>query len=68
MTIHLKKALIKLQFILKIKEYSHIARQLKNGQWTSKVGDLEDISHKTLEILERTIIWEIRGGNETKNP
>ena len=30
----------------------HIARQLESGRWTSKLGDLEDIEHDTLEILE----------------
>jgi hypothetical protein len=29
----------------------HMARQLSNGLWTSKCGDLEDITH-TLEALE----------------
>lgn len=24
----------------------HVARQLKTGEWTSKLGDLEDISHE----------------------
>ena len=26
----------------------HVARQLPNGRWTSKLGDLEDIEHRTL--------------------
>lgn len=30
---------------------THAARQLTNGQWTSKCGDLEDIEH-TLEAFE----------------
>lgn len=30
----------------------HVARQLKSGRWTSKLGDFEDIEHDTLEILE----------------
>lgn len=30
----------------------HVARQLESGRWTSKLGDLEDIEHDTLEILE----------------
>lgn len=30
---------------------THAARQLKNGQWTSKCGDLEDIEH-TLDAFE----------------
>lgn len=31
---------------------SHMARQLPNGHWTSKLGDLEDIEHETLYQLE----------------
>jgi len=31
---------------------SHMARQLASGIWTSKCGDLEDISHQTLSALE----------------
>lgn len=30
---------------------THAARQLGDGQWTSKVGDFEDIKHVTLESL-----------------
>ena len=30
----------------------HVARQLESGQWTSKLGALEDIEHDTLDILE----------------
>ncbi|MEL6491252.1 MAG: hypothetical protein AAFV85_09230 [Cyanobacteria bacterium J06634_6] len=29
----------------------HVARQLANGKWTSKIGQYEDIQHKTLEAL-----------------
>lgn len=29
----------------------HAARQLANGKWTSKLGDAEDIGHKTPESL-----------------
>jgi len=29
----------------------HFARQLPNGKWTSKLGDLNDIEHETLECL-----------------
>jgi hypothetical protein len=31
---------------------THAARQLVNGSWTSKLGDWEDIEHRTLEALE----------------
>ena len=31
---------------------AHFARQLENGKWTSKCGDLIDIEHDDLECLE----------------
>ena len=33
-------------------EPTHMARQLENGKWTSKLGYDEDIEHDTLESLE----------------
>jgi len=36
-------------------EFTHVARQLKNGKWTSKLGDLEDIEHCTLDVLEGSV-------------
>ena len=30
-------------------EYTHVARQLANGKWTSKLGGLEDIEHELPE-------------------
>ncbi len=30
-------------------EYTHVARQLENGKWTSKLGGLEDIEHELPE-------------------
>ena len=30
----------------------HVARQLEDGQWTSKLGPAEDITHATLDALE----------------
>ena len=30
----------------------HAALQLDSGQWTSKLGDLQDIKHDTLQALE----------------
>jgi hypothetical protein len=32
-------------------EFKHVARQLPNGKWTSKLGDWEDIEHETAEVL-----------------
>jgi hypothetical protein len=31
---------------------THAARQLSDGHWTSKLGELEDVEHFTLESLE----------------
>jgi hypothetical protein len=31
-------------------KYSHVARQLPNGRWTSKLGGLEDIEHDLTEL------------------
>jgi|SRR5581483_4430188 len=31
--------------------FRHIARQLVNGHWTSKLGDVKDIEHDTLDDL-----------------
>lgn len=33
------------------KDFAHIARQLPNGNWTSKMGRLEDIEHYSVEAL-----------------
>ena len=33
------------------KDWTHIARQLSNGYWTSKMGDFEDIEHYNVEAL-----------------
>lgn len=30
---------------------THAARQLRNGRWTSKLGQLEDIEHETLDCV-----------------
>jgi hypothetical protein len=32
--------------------YTHAARQLEGGQWTSKLGKLEDIYHDSVNLLE----------------
>ena len=32
-------------------EWTHAARQLEDGRWTSKVGQFEDITHPSLENL-----------------
>ena len=32
--------------------FTHAARQLPSGRWTSKLGDWEDIEHETPQLLE----------------
>ncbi len=31
--------------------FVHVARQLKDGRWTSKLGEHEDVEHDTLAVL-----------------
>lgn len=31
---------------------THMARQLRSGGWTSKLGDLQDVEHETLDQLD----------------
>jgi hypothetical protein len=31
---------------------THVTRQLPSGKWTSKIGELEDIEHDSLQALE----------------
>jgi hypothetical protein len=39
--------------------YTHAARQLPDGRWTSKLGQLEDITRTTTEALEGSDCGEI---------
>ncbi|HLN32082.1 MAG TPA: hypothetical protein VK395_30405 [Gemmataceae bacterium] len=39
-------------------EWTHAARQLPNGKWTSKMGDAEDITHSAPEDLTNSIYGE----------
>ena len=32
-------------------EFQHVARQLEDGRWASKLGEWEDIEHNTLDVL-----------------
>ena len=40
-------------------EPTHAARQLSDGQWTSNLGDWEDISHASIEALEGAIYGKV---------
>ena len=39
--------------------YTHAARQLPDGQWTSKLGQLEDITHSTPEVIAGSDYGEV---------
>ena len=39
--------------------FAHVARQLDSGQWTSKLGYQEDITHPTLSSLAGGIYGEV---------
>lgn len=39
--------------------YTHAARQLESGVWTSKLGRLEDIEHDSLEALTGSEYGEV---------
>ena len=39
--------------------YTHVARQLIDGRWTSKLGQLEDITHNTPEAIENSDYGEV---------
>lgn len=37
--------------------YTHAARQIADGRWTSKIGKLQDIEHDSLEALTSMASW-----------
>ena len=39
--------------------YTHAARQLPNGKWTSKLGSAEDIEHETPENVAGGVYGEV---------
>ncbi len=39
--------------------YTHSARQLPNGKWTSKLGKAEDIEHDTPQIIAGGVYGEL---------
>ena len=39
--------------------YTHVARQLGDGRWTSKLGQLEDITHSSTDALEDSDYGEV---------
>ena len=46
----LEKGYAKVTIYLLDGMFTHVARQLSNGRWTSKIGKLEDIQHALAEI------------------
>lgn len=40
-------------------DWTHAARQLPNGWWTSKCGVFEDLEHETLETLTGDLYGEV---------
>jgi hypothetical protein len=38
--------------------FTHVARQLYTGAWTSKIGEWEDIEHLTLEAVSGGLYGE----------
>jgi hypothetical protein len=47
----LEEGMEKVAIYCKDGEYSHGARQLRDGRWTSKLGLFEDIIHESLDSL-----------------
>lgn len=41
-------------------EFTHVARQLDSGLWTSKLGDWEDIEHADPECLQLGLYGRVR--------
>lgn len=39
--------------------YTHAAKQLADGRWGSKIGQLEDIVHTTVEALSGSDYGEV---------
>lgn len=39
--------------------YTHVARQLTDGKWTSKLGQLEDIVHSTVDAIAGSDYGEV---------
>lgn len=59
----------KIAFYVKDGSVEHIARQLENGHWTSKLGEhYEDIEHYTLEALEGTLYGNAEVFMKRKKP
>ncbi len=49
---HLQKQVQKIAILAIDGIPEHVARQLRDGRWASKLGELVDIQHNTLEEIE----------------
>ncbi len=45
--------------------YTHAARQLSNGRWTSKLGKWEDIEHDSPDDVAGGVLWRSPAAHET---
>jgi hypothetical protein len=41
-------------------EWTHAAKQLSDGRWSSKLGDAEDITHATTHGVEGSIYGQVK--------
>ena len=48
--------------------YTHAARQLDNGKWTSKIGMREDIEHSSLAGLEGEMYGQVKHFMKREKP
>ncbi|HVS40257.1 MAG TPA: hypothetical protein VMS17_32160 [Gemmataceae bacterium] len=55
--VQLKNGIEKLAIYGDADGYTHVARQLTNGRWTSKVGELQDIEHESPDDLTSAVRW-----------
>ena len=50
--IRLEKGVAKIAiYTNEVNEFKHVARQLADGRWASKIGNWEDIEHTTLDAI-----------------
>lgn len=71
-TAELEDGIEKLALYVLDGEVTHAARQLEDGSWTSKLGNREDVTHRSLECLQgdeygyvERILQRKRGETET---
>ncbi len=55
--VHLESGVDKVAIYGDADGYTHAARQLPNGKWTSKIGELQDIEHESPDDLISVPHW-----------